>query len=51
MVLFLTMIGRDRYAKAYLSDIGSDAYAKYSRALLLREQKEELNRELRLVMS
>ncbi|MCR5451238.1 MAG: AAA family ATPase [Lachnospiraceae bacterium] len=51
MVLFLTMIGRDVYAKEYLSDIGSDAYAKHSKQLLLREQKAELDREIRLAIN
>ncbi len=50
MVLFLTMTGRDAYAKEYLSDIGSEAYEKYAKLLLLREQKAELNRKLRLML-
>ena len=51
MVLFLTMIGRDVYAKEYLADIGSDAYAKNARLLLLREQKAELGNRIRLALS
>ncbi len=49
MVLFLTMIGRDAFAREYLSDIGSEAYAKYAKLLLLKEQKDELSKKIRMV--
>ena len=51
MVLFLTMTGRDVYAKEYLSDVGSEAYARHSKLLLLREQKAQLGQEVRLALS
>ncbi len=51
MVLFLTMTGRDVYAKEYLSDVGSEAYARHSKMLLLREQKAQPGQEIRLALS
>jgi hypothetical protein len=46
MVLFLVALGRDYYAKRFLADCGNDAYAKYSRTLLLKEGRERLKQDI-----
>ena len=42
MVIFLTELNQDSYARAYISDNGNEAYFKYNKALLFGERRRQL---------
>ncbi len=46
MVLFLTGLGRDPDARAFLEDIGNETYEKYSHLLLLSKERQGLKRDI-----
>ena len=46
MVIFLTRLGQDTFAKEYLADCGNERYDSYSGMLLLRDERRQLEREI-----
>ena len=42
MVIFLTELNQDSYARTYISDNGNEAYFKYNKALLFGERRRRL---------
>ena len=42
MVIFLTELNQDSYARAYISDNGNEAYFKYNKSLLFGERRRRL---------
>ncbi len=46
MLLFLTSIGRDPYAKEYLAECSSESYNKYSKILMLDQEYSSIRKEI-----
>ena len=50
MVIFLTELTANYYSMNYIREYGSKEYYKYHKDLLLSERKEELLREIQMVL-
>ena len=45
LLLFLSEIGKSRYALEFLSDIGNETYTRYNQYLLLKDKQKALQEE------
>ena len=50
LLLFLSELGKSKYALAFLSEVGNETYSQYNQYLLLQDQKKSLQEELRAQM-
>lgn len=46
MVIFLTELAGGYYSLKYVSECGNEAYYRYNRLLLLKDQREELQSQV-----